>query len=397
MMSLGILLLSLGLLGFFYTLFGSMCLSILFGPVSVSSKKVVSTSRPLTFEILLAAYNEEKTIPHSLQSFLRVSEVLRKKQSHISLSVFVGLDHCTDGTLSCVEDFKNNNDLPVEYFENQGPRGKWFIVKKLIEESRADWVSLTDCGSIWHEDLIHEVSSLLASKDIFCISPSYLPSKAKFLETMYWRMEQFIRTMENKGGGTIMVHGPTVFYKRSALIKALELLGPTHWFNDDVVIPMILRLDNPDNCVHYFASRNELAWVRDIGVVADVQIELRRRKRILIGNLQIIKNLVLPQFNFFKLASWSALRLVFKALWAYWLTFTGLGILIIFLSMPSSIEFFSAQTTTKIMLELSLVMLLVIAFKKSNYLQRLFMAYLSGLWIFNGWRALETPEKITWS
>lgn len=393
MMSIGIILLSIGVLGFFYTLFGSMCLSIVCG----RNKTLIPVDGPLSFEILLAAYNEEKTIVHSLESFQKVSEVLKKNQSHISLSVFVGLDHCTDKTLELVKNFQSVSSLPVKYFENTGPRGKWFIVKRLIEDSRADWVSLTDCGSIWHEDLVLKVSSLLGSKDIFCISPSYLPSKAKFLETMYWRMEQFIRTLENKGGGTIMVHGPTVFYNRAALVKALELLGTTHWFNDDVVIPMILRLDDPKNRVHYFASSEVLAWVRDIGVVSDVQIELRRRKRILIGNLQVIKNLILPKFNFFKLASWSGMRLVFKAMWAYWLTFFGIGIFLILLSIPEVFEFLKDQTTYKLIVETSLVFLVLLAFKKSNYLQRLFMAYLSGLWIFKGWKALEAPEKISWS
>lgn len=394
MMTLGVLLLTIGVLGFVYTLIGSMLISIVFG----KAKKQMKHQGPISFEILLAAYNEEKTIGSSLESFKKVSEVLKANKTDITLSVYAGLDHCTDGTLEIVKSFANREDFKVSYFENAGPRGKWFIVKQLIEKSQADWVALTDCGSIWHEELLMKVSHLLGTENLFCISPSYLPSNAKFLETMYWRMEQFIRTFENAGGGTIMVHGPTVFYKRSALLRAIELLGPTHWFNDDVVIPMILRFDNPLNHVHYFASPEQVAWVRDIGVVSDVNIELRRRKRILIGNLQIIKNLILPRFKFFNLASWGGLRLAFKAMWAYWITFVGSGAAIIFLSLPAVSNFFAYQSYLKLTVEaLILLCLVVVLFKKSNYLQRLFMAYLSGLWIYKGWRALDTPEKISWS
>jgi glycosyltransferase involved in cell wall biosynthesis len=394
MMALGAILLSIGVIGFLYTLIGSMIISIIFG----KSKKKQKHSGPITFEILLAAYNEERTILHSLESFKKVAEVLNSRDSGITLSVFVGLDHCTDKTLDHVLSFSHNPTMKVSHFENSGPRGKWFIVKQLIEKSNADWVALTDCGSIWHEELLDKVSHLLGTEDLFCISPSYLPSNAKFLETMYWRMEQFIRTNENIGGGTIMVHGPTVFYRRSALLRAIELLGLTHWFNDDVVIPMILRLDNPKNHVHYFASSEQVAWVRDIGVVSDVNIELRRRKRILIGNLQIIKNLILPRFNFFNLASWGGLRLAFKAMWAYWITFFGAGALLIILSLPEVSSILFNQSALSITLEvLALFLLVVVLFKKSNYLQRLFMAYLSGLWIYKGWKALDTPEKISWS
>ena len=393
MMMIGFIILIVGLMGFFYTLLGSMILSLIFG----TRHELRPVEQSMNFEILLAAHNEEKTILHSLESFQKAADVVNRNHSLVSLSVHVGLDHCTDETLSIVKSFANTHLMSVRYFENLGPRGKWFIVKRLIEESKADWVSLTDCGSLWHQDLILRVSEILGSENIFCVAPSYLPIKAKFLETMYWRMEQLIRSFENKGGGSIMVHGPTVFYKRSSLVKALDLLGKDHWFNDDVAIPMIMRLDDPKNRVHYFASKKNSAWVRDIGVVSDVQVERRRRKRIMIGNLQVIRNLIFPKFSFIKLSSWSGLRLVFKVMWAYWLTFVVLGSACVIISLPVVKDLVLKQNISMILFEVFLIILLGMSFRYSNYLQRLFMAYLSGLGIYKGWKALETPEKITWS
>jgi cellulose synthase/poly-beta-1,6-N-acetylglucosamine synthase-like glycosyltransferase len=395
MSEVGIILLSVGVLGFFWTLYGSMLISLIFGSLknTLSAKKnSFDSNYPMSFEILVAAYNEERTIAASLKSFEAAMIALKTNQSLMNVSVFVGLDHCTDKTLEIVQSFK-----AVKYFENSGPRGKWFIVKQLIEKSQADWVSLTDCGSVWTPELLVEIEFLLKDNDLICIAPSYLPANAKFLETMYWRMEQFIRTVENLGGGSIMVHGPSVFYKRSALLRAIELLGSTHWFNDDVAIPLVLRLDKAKNKIHYFASFDQVAWVRDIGVVSDVNIERRRRKRILIGNLQVIKNLVLPKFKFFSLASWTGFRLVAKVLWAYWATFFALGFVLILASSKMVSEFLAHPTPMKVGVEIAVFLFIVFAVKTSNYIQRLFMAYLSGLGIFKGWKILDTPEKISWS
>ncbi len=398
---LGVILLSIGILGFCWTLFGSMFISFIFGSLKklICSKKSIElkNEKPISFEILIAAFNEEVTIIPTLKSFEECLKVLKKNNSNMVVSAFVGLDHCTDQTLNRVLDFKKSAKLEVRYFENNGARGKWFILKQLIELSSADWVSLTDCGSIWNSDLLFRVESLLRKNDLICVAPSYLPVNARALETIYWRLEQFIRTIENLGGGSIMVHGLSVFYKREALIRAIALLGDTHWFNDDVAIPLTLRLDDPQNKIYYFADINQVAWVRDIGVVSDVRIELKRRKRILIGNLQIIKILILPRFKFFSLTSWISLRLVFKSFWAYWATCVGIGVMLILSSSSILSDFLAHQSFSKILVEILFLAAVVFMIRKSNYMQRLFMAYLSGLWIFKGWNALKEPEKISWS
>ncbi|MBP9680336.1 MAG: glycosyltransferase [Bacteriovorax sp.] len=402
MRTVGLFFMGLGFLGFFWTLFGSMLVSFVFGSLKnllfkSPQSKSIENREIIKFDILIAAFNEEGTIAQTLKSFEECTKILGRNKEKILVRAVVGLDHCTDSTLSIVQKFKKTSNFEVSYLENDETRGKWFVLKKLIRASNADWVALTDCGSIWNSELLLKVAPQLRDQELVCIAPSYLPTGAKFLESLYWRLEQFVRYFENVGGGPIMVHGISVFYKRAALIDVLDQLGETHWFNDDVVIPLSLRLNNPHKRIHYLAELEKKTWVYDIGVVTKASVELTRRKRILIGNLQIIKHIILPRFQFFSLASWSSLRLVFKVLWAYWVSFFAIGLLIILETTTLLSDFLSHQSFSKMIVELLFVFTLFIMVKKSNYIHRLFMAYLSGLWIFKGWKALDNLKKISWS
>lgn len=390
----------LGIFGLGYIIVGASLVALISSIITLKifkKNKQNHASKKIKFEALIAAYNEEVNLPITLLALENVQKSLAKYKQNIEFSAFVGLDHCTDESLQRVFDFQKRNQLKVKYFENQGSRGKWFIIKQLIQKSDADWVALTDCAAVWHEDILKAAENLLNSEDIFCIAPSYLPDNAGFLETAYWRMEQFLRTLENFARGSIFVHGPTVFYRRDILLKALELLGEKHWINDDVVIPLVLKHHFKNLKVHYMASSTVVAWVRDRGVVSDVQIEKKRRRRILIGNLQCVFDIIFPRFNLFSVTSLTSVRIVFKLLWAYWLTFIAFGGVILFVYYGK--DFISSINWS---LELGLLVSmgffsLLIFIYRSNYVHRLFMAYLSGLQIHKAVNALKDPKKIVWS
>lgn len=194
-----------------------------------------------------------------------------------------------------------------------------------------------------------------------------------------------------------MVHGPTVFYRRSALLLAIELLGNKHWINDDVAIPLVLRNYSDKFRIEYFASLEHTAWIRDRGVVSDVNIELKRRRRILIGNIQCALEIIIPKFNPFKLISLTSSRLISKLLWAYWLTFFILGITFTSLAYFKEIGLFLTDHKSLLAAFLVLSFASIIVAIKSNYVHRLFMAYISGLQIHKAAKALENPKKIVWS
>lgn len=396
MIYLGIFFLVIATMGIYWTILGAATVGIVYSFLSFNFLRKKSKSlvdKKISFEVLIAAYNEQINLPYTLESLSQLNLDIE----NLEFSVFVGLDHCTDGTLDIVKKYQCLNKFPLQYFENQGERGKWFIIKQLIQKSNADWVALTDCGAVWNQKLIKECFEKFRDEDLICIAPSYLPDEAGFLETSYWRMEQFLRILENGSHGSIMVHGPTVFYRRTALLLAIDLLGSKHWINDDVAIPLVLRNYNDKFRIEYFASLEHTAWVRDRGVVSDVNIELKRRRRILIGNIQCALEIIIPKFNPFKLISLTSSRLVSKLLWAYWLTFFILGMVFTTLAFLKEINSFFADHLGILATLITLIILGILFALKSNYIHRLFMAYISGLQIHKAAKALENPKKIVWS
>lgn len=392
--------LALGFFGLCYTLFGASLVALISSLITLKvfkTKKKQLEFKKIKFEALIAAYNEEVNLPITLKALEEVQKSLKENNLNIEFSAYVGLDHCTDGSLNKVFEYQKRDLLKINYFENQGNRGKWFIIKQLIQKSDADWVALTDCAAVWNKKILKNSEEYFSDDEIFCIAPSYLPDNAGILETIYWRVEQFLRTIENLARGSIFVHGPTVFYRREVLLKALDLLGDKHWINDDVVIPLILKHHFKKLRIHYMASLNETAWVRDRGVVSDVQIEKKRRRRILIGNLQCVFDVIFPKFSLLSVTSLTSLRIVFKLLWAYWLTFIAIGCF--FLTYYYSRDFiYQINWTKEIYFMIGFVFVgLSITVYRSNYIHRLFMAYISGLQIHKAINALKDPKKIVWS
>ena len=392
--------LALGFFGLCYTLFGASLVALISSLITLKvfkTKKKQLEFKKIKFEALIAAYNEEVNLPITLKALEEVQKSLKENNLNIEFSAYVGLDHCTDGSLNKVFEYQKRDLLKINYFENQGNRGKWFIIKQLIQKSDADWVALTDCAAVWNKNILKNSEEYFNDDEIFCIAPSYLPDNAGILETIYWRVEQFLRTIENLARGSIFVHGPTVFYRREVLLKALDLLGDKHWINDDVVIPLILKHHFKKLRIHYMASLNETAWVRDRGVVSDVQIEKKRRRRILIGNLQCVFDVIFPKFSLLSVTSLTSLRIVFKLLWAYWLTFIAIGCF--FLTYYYSRDFiYQINWTKEIYFMIGFVFVgLSITVYRSNYIHRLFMAYISGLQIHKAINALKDPKKIVWS
>jgi cellulose synthase/poly-beta-1,6-N-acetylglucosamine synthase-like glycosyltransferase len=398
---LGIIFILIGLFGFYWTIFGSATVAIFYYIFQFKflEKKKINTNNnsKIKFEALIAAYNEEINLPKTLESLKNSLPKIKHLSNELEFSAFVGLDHCTDKTLDQVLHFQNNSELKVKHFENEGERGKWFIIKQLILNSDADWVALTDCGAVWDNELILNAYTKFRDENLICVAPSYLPDRAGFLETTYWRGEQFLRVIENLSRGSIMVHGPTVFYRRSALLEAINLLGEKHWINDDVAIPLVLRNKNENYRIHYLSDLKRTAWVYDQGVVSDVNVELKRRRRILIGNIQCAMEIIIPKFSIFNLISLTSIRLVFKLLWAYWVTFFMLGALLVIFANLSYLASWAPTGNLALSIYSIFILFGVGSIVKSNYIHRLFMAYLSGLQIHKAIKALENPKKIVWS
>jgi glycosyltransferase involved in cell wall biosynthesis len=296
-------------------------------------QSVAMSQRPIKIDLLVPAHNEERIIQQTLTSLERAKELFSLRNSGTtgvrhSVQITVGLDHCTDRTERVIQSLLQRGSK-IQVLRNFGAAGKWNILQQLVRNSQADWVGLVDAGSVWEEGLLSALLPRMLDPQTLAVAPAYRPVRAGLLEKLNWRLERLLKRLESVAGGPVSVHGATVFYRRETLLLAFdELKSENGWLNDDVVVPLTLRTLWPERKIHY-ATRDGDAWVRDYGIRVESKgqksIEYGRRRRMLLGNLQWIRALNHKAWKADWLVGLIAARRVFRAFWAYWLLFLGLG------------------------------------------------------------------------
>lgn len=270
------------------------------------------SSGPLLIEIIVPAHNEEELIGGTLKSIQRSIQNLQSGSQALSppnIRIHVGADGCTDNTAFVARGFEG-----VTVTESLEKRGKWVTLKTLISESHAYWVILVDTGTIWPENFLSDVVGRISDMEpnVMAIAPSYRPMNPGWLHRILWNFENALKHLEAYCGGPISLHGATVCYRTPLLKKAVASLGDTHWINDDVVIPLTLRVLYPKGVILY-----PVGEVLDAGVKQH-RLDLGRRKRLLFGNLQWVRALLPSTLRSNPVAGLVAGRRLFRMLWAYW-------------------------------------------------------------------------------
>jgi cellulose synthase/poly-beta-1,6-N-acetylglucosamine synthase-like glycosyltransferase len=388
-------LLVVGLLGLLVSTFGSSWIATLLTFFSQSAQPRSLHEGRMKLELLVAAYNEEKVIRQTLESLLASAQALRESQGDcFDLQITVGLDHCTDKTAEIVAEVSRASQFPIRSISNVGERGKWNTLLLMIGMSEAHWVALVDSGSLWQPKLLATAWNLLRESAVMAVAPSYAPSRCGLFETATWRLERMLKRMENHAGGPVSVHGATILYRRSTLLGALASLHGRSWLNDDVVVPLTLRLQNPGCRIVYLSAGCDAGWVSDVGVVSELSVEYGRRRRMVMGNLQWIRLILLPQLSVLLVAS----RRLFRVFWAYWILFILLGS-----GAEIALALRDVSGTAEIARALLLEMALTIGFITavggllfSNWVRRLSVAFVSGLLVSRYWKDLNSARGVSW-
>ncbi|MBC7690600.1 MAG: glycosyltransferase [Methylotenera sp.] len=405
-------LIAVGAFGLSWSLLGSLAPVLFAKVVKRRPLQAASSRESLTFEVLVTAHNEAEVIERTLESVsVSISSFVQSEHfgSRLQTKVTVGLDHCTDGTALKVEQFSARHpSLEIATVPNFGSAGKWTMLALLAEQSQATWIAFVDCGSIWHRDLVREVSRHWSDDAVLAVAPSYLPERGLAgggaLERANWKLEQLLKSLENHAGGPTSVHGATVFYRKETLLTVLKTLKNRTWLNDDVVIPLSLRLRFPTHRIVYLAARTSEqgagavdGWVTDVGVRSELGLEIRRRRRLVLGNLQWVDGIYLADFfqSFVRspYAMAVASRRIFRLFWAYWVLFLGLGIgMTVALLAPAF-----RNDGTGIIVGIFLSSTLFAFVYRSNWMRRLLMAFLSGLDCPRLWLSLKNEKEISWN
>lgn len=346
--------------------------------LAVELKKAVpSSASGMRLSILVPAHNEEAVIEATLQTLCENIESVNQEIQNCE--IVVGLDHCSDSTETIVSQYKSRN---LTVWKNEGPAGKWHVLKALALRSQADWIGFVDSGSIWESGLLKAaIAEISADPSVACVAPSYSAQRKQSLEGSSWKLEQVLKQWEDEAGGPTSVHGATVFYRRDVLVRAFEFLGPQLWLNDDVVLPLVVRVQNPMCRISYLRNPQANAWVFDAGLRSEASVEYRRRRRMVLGNLQWIRSVFFPQFFKNPEATLIASRRVARLFWAYWIGLLMTGVMGLVGNIGVSL----------------LGLLIVVGFcLGSNWGRRLFMAFLSGLQVPLYWMRWAHYRGVSW-
>lgn len=322
----------IGIFGFLGSTYGTAVLARALSFLRVRPTDGLDTRAAMTLDLLVAAHNEEALIAPTLSALAAAAKHFTGR-----VNLKLGADHCFDETVQLAEEWSQTEKFPLQVILNSSTAGKWNMVKALVESSQADWVALIDCGSLWDEKLLHFAAPCMRNKSVIGIAPSYRAAKAGLLENISWRLERSLKTIESSAGGPVSVHGASVLYRREHLLKALHALRDQSWLNDDVVVPLMLRMQFPDHRLVYLTKKNGDAWVKDVGIKEVQRAEYGRRKRMLIGNLQWMRALFWKAIRTNLLVGVLASRRVFRAFWAYWTAALGIAFtlhVILFLPHP---------------------------------------------------------------
>lgn len=371
--TLGLLLVLVGIMGLFWSLGGAPLAALALRRLRTRQRvKVAESATATDYQVLIPAHNEEQTIGQTLRSL------------EVGTSVLLGLDHCTDQTESVARVAAADQGLKLEVVSNSGPAGKWHMLTSLIRQSSATWIALVDCGAVWNSGLPRELKRAMQEPGVVGVAPSYHPSESGKWESLLWRVEQQLKAWESSAGGPTSVHGATVVYRKDRALEALEGLegdstseSPTLWLNDDVVIPLWIRLEHPEERITYLASPQG-GWVTDSGIKAgQTAVEFRRRLRMAMGNLQWIEGLWLPRWKTNAEVSLISSRRIARTLWAYWVFCAGLGFAVLSASLLHTGFYSVQQSFGAVMMVVSIGFWL--AWRRYEFFRRLSVAWLSAV------------------
>lgn len=311
----------------------------------------------LDLEILIPAYNESDTIRETVRSVQSAVRALLMRYPEAKVGITIGLDGSTDTTPEIARSING-----VRVIDQKTNYGKWKTISHLIMASSARWIALVDCGTLWNDKLLLRCYPEFSNRKWVGMGPGYRQNLASRAERFIWWLERTLKSIENLGGGTITLHGATIFFRTPIAQQVIREMLYRPWLNDDVVLSIMMRTWGH---TLYFGS--DLA-VGDIGVRAG-RAEFNRRKRMILGNLEWIRKLFPILWRESPDVAILSLRRIFRVFWAWCLLLSY-----IFIAIG-----FHLPTVDAIVIPLPLVTVFLI---NSRLREALLAGLLTPVWLF---------------
>ncbi len=227
--------------------------------------------------VAIPTYNGGSTISKTLKS---LTENLQEIEDSIKKEVIICADHCTDNTISIVENFIKNNkldDIKFHLINNDSVKGKSNALNKIFSASSGELFCVVDDDVILEEKcLINLIGVLIAQESLRCVFSAWkrLPLQSKNPWKLFWHWILGIKFEINETSK--IMRGATMMLRRDNFVYLPAVL------NEDQFLQYIYwpQTKEVENSVIYFNS------------VASISDYYKRFIRIMVGSKQLSKYLV---------------------------------------------------------------------------------------------------------
>lgn len=150
-------------------------------------------SRPLSFDVVFCAYNEQKVIRNKLENCVELS------------TQFPGLKaHCfSDGSSDRTSEIMQEYGEKIDVVMSERRSGKSTGMNTLLSRSSAEIVIFTDANSYIRPASIKALERYFADPEVGCVCGNLVhlnpdESATAVVSTKYWDMEQYLKKLEGE-------------------------------------------------------------------------------------------------------------------------------------------------------------------------------------------------------
>ncbi len=186
-------------------------------------KKIIGSGARGPVAVVCSVYNEEKDIARKIDNFYCLDQP--------NLEMYLGLDGCSDNTLSEIR--QAVRDSRIKVFEY--PRGgKVNVINSIMSEVWQPFVVMTDANSMFKLDAVTKLMACMNDDvGVVCGRLILVDEQGKSGEGIYWHIETLIKKAESVFGSVIGANGAIYLFRRN-LYEPL----PPNTINDDFSISM---------------------------------------------------------------------------------------------------------------------------------------------------------------
>ena len=185
----------------------------------------------------------------------RIENLLALRYPRDRLEIVVGSDASTDGTSEIVRALGEDG---VRFIEAPERCGKTALLNQMIAVSSGEVIVFTDANARFAEDALEHLVRPFASPKVGCVVGELvyvnrdLPT-IRAGEGLYWRLENAIKEMESRFGGTVVATG-AIYAMRRRLWRSLP-----PGVSDDALNPLLVLAAGYDVVVEPLAKAFENA------------------------------------------------------------------------------------------------------------------------------------------